>query len=303
MIVQRKKFACSIFVLFFITAFLSLGYAQDFEKVQIQVEKARDGVYMLVGSGGNIGVSAGADGVVMIDDQYAPLTNKIKTAIATISDKSVRFVINTHWHQDHTGGNENLGEAGAVIVAHENVRKRMSTEQFMKVFDRKVPPSPKGALPVITFTQDVKFHLNGDEIHVFHVDHAHTDGDAIIYFSKSNVIHMGDTCFAGRYPFIDLSSGGSVDGVIAAVDLVLSMVDDETKVIPGHGPLTDKKGLKTFRDMLTSIKDRIGEQIAAGMSLEKVLASKPTQDFDAVWGTGFLKPDKFIKILYKDLSE
>jgi glyoxylase-like metal-dependent hydrolase (beta-lactamase superfamily II) len=275
--------------------------AQDFDKVQIQTEKITQGIYMLIGRGGNIGVSVGEDSVFMIDDQYAPLTDKIKTAIAAISEQSVQFIINTHWHQDHTGGNENFGGAGAVIVAHENVRKRMSEKQFLEFFKMTVPASPKSALPIITFTRDVTFHLNGDEMHVFHVEHAHTDGDAIIYFRKSNVIHMGDVFFEGMYPFIDLSAGGSIDGMIAAVDLVLPMMDRNTRVIPGHGPMSDKAGLDVYRAMLASVRNRIAREVEAGKTLDEVVASKTTQEFDAAWGQGFLKPDKFVEIIYKDL--
>lgn len=280
-----------------------LGAQQDFSKVEIRTLQVAGGVYMLVGSGGNIGVSAGEDGVFLVDDQYAPLTEKIKAAIAAISDKPVRFVLNTHWHGDHTGGNENLGEAGALIVAHENVRKRMSVEQFIEAFGRKVPPSPEGALPVVTFTDAVTFHLNGDEIHAFHVEPAHTDGDAIVHFRKANVIHMGDLFFNGLYPFIDISSGGSVDGMIAAAERGLAVADEHTKIIPGHGELGDAKDLKAFRDMLVAIRDRIKPMVAAGKSLEEVVAARPTAPFDENWGKGFLNAERFVGIVYASLSK
>jgi glyoxylase-like metal-dependent hydrolase (beta-lactamase superfamily II) len=279
----------------------SPAFTQDFEAVEIKTEKLAEGVYMLVGRGGNIGVSAGEDSVFMIDDQYAPLTDKIKAAIAAISDKPIQFVINTHYHGDHVGGNEKLGEAGAVIVAHENVRARLSTEQFMEFFERKMPPSPKAALPVITFTRDVTFHLNGDDMRVFHVEHAHTDGDAIIHFERANIVHMGDVYFEGLYPFIDVSAGGSIDGVIAAVERVLEMTDDNTKIIPGHGPLSDKAGLAAYREMLAAIRDRIAGLVAEGKTLDDVMASEPSKDFDDAWGRGFLKPEQFVEIVYTSL--
>lgn len=275
---------------------------QDFDKVEIKTIDVAPGVYMLTGSGGNIGVSVGEDGVVLIDDQYAPLTDKIKAAVAALSDKPIRFVINTHWHGDHTGGNENLGEAGAVVVAHENVRERMSVEQFSKFFDRRTPPSPKGALPLITFTRDVTFHLNGDELHTFHVAPAHTDGDSIVHWRNTNVFHMGDLFFAGGYPFIDLASGGSVDGVIAAADRMLALADDQSRIMPGHGSLSDKKGLTAYRDMLREIRARIHSQVTEGKSLEDVLASKPTAEFDEKWGTGFINGDSLVEFIYTDLT-
>src|SRR5712691_2038514 len=219
---------------------------QDFSKVEIQTEKLADTVYMMTGAGGNLGLSVGEDAVSVIDDQFAPLTPKILAAIAKLSPKPVKFLLNTHWHFDHTGGNENLGKAGAIIVAHENVRKRLSTEGFIEFLGMKTKPEPKVALPVVTFTRDITFHVNGDEVRAFHVPRAHTDGDTIIHFAKSDVIHTGDAFFNKLYPFIDTSSGGSVDGVIAAADRVLAMAGDNTKIIPGHGPLGNKADLKVF---------------------------------------------------------
>jgi glyoxylase-like metal-dependent hydrolase (beta-lactamase superfamily II) len=303
MSIEKKKLARLIMLFSFFMVIVPCAYGQDFSKVEIKTIKVADSIYMLVGRGGNIGISAGEDGVFMIDDQFAPLTDKIKNAVLSISDKPIRFLLNTHWHPDHTGGNENLGKGGSVIVAHENVRKRLSTEQFMAFFKRTTPPKPKGGLPVITFTKDLTFHLNGDEIFVFHVNHAHTDGDSIIFFRKTNVVHMGDTFFSGFYPFIDVSSGGSINGIIDAANRVLPMIDDKTKVIPGHGQLSNKETLMAYRDMLTTIRDRIGRHVKAGDSLEKVLASSPTREFDATWGKGFIKPDVFAKIVYGTLSK
>ena len=276
---------------------------QDFSKVEIQAEKLADTVYMMTGAGGNLGVSVGEDAVFVIDDQFAPLTPKIQAAIAKLSSKPVKFVLNTHWHFDHTGGNENLGKAGAVIVAHENVRKRLSVEGFIEFLGMKTKPEPKVALPVVTFTRELTFHLNGDELVVTHVPRAHTDGDSIVRFGKSNVVHMGDTFFNKLYPFIDTSSGGSVAGVLAAGDRVLKMVDDNTKIIPGHGPLGSKADLKAYRDMLAAISANIRGQIKTGKTLEQVIASKPTAKYDEVWGKGFLAPEKFVEMIYKNLKK
>jgi glyoxylase-like metal-dependent hydrolase (beta-lactamase superfamily II) len=276
--------------------------AQNFDKVEIKTEKLAGGIYMLTGSGGNIGLGVGEDAVFLIDDQYAPLTPKIVAAIAALTPQPVKFVLNTHWHMDHVGGNENLGKTGALIVAHENVRRRMSSEQFIAAFKQKVEPSPKIALPVVTFAESVSFHLNGDEIDAFHVARAHTDGDAVVYFHKANVVHMGDVFFNGYYPFIDLSSGGSINGTIAAVDRVLPMIDDNTKVIPGHGPLSDKAGLAAYRKMLAGIRDRVQAQLSAGKSLQETIAANPSAEFDEAWGKGYLKPAQFVETVYRSLS-
>ena len=212
--------------------------AAQMDDVRITAEPVAAGVYMLQGQGGNIGLLVGADGAFLIDDQYAPLTEKILTAVRGITSEDVRFVINTHWHGDHTGGNENLGNAGVVLISQENVRERLSTQQVLERFGRvdTIPAAPAAALPVVTFDDDVRFHLNGDELHAFHTPHAHTDGDALIYFENANVIHMGDVYFNGGFPFIDLSSGGSVDGMIEAHNRALGIADQQTRIIPGHGP-------------------------------------------------------------------
>ncbi len=271
--------------------------------VQIDAERVADGIFMLTGEGGNMGVSAGDDGVFLIDDQFAPLTDKIRKAIAAISPEPIRFLLNTHWHTDHTGGNENLGKAGVLIVAHDNVRVRMSSEQFQEAFDRKVPPSPHSALPVVTFSEAVTFHVNGEEIYAFQVPPAHTDGDSVIHFRKSNVVHTGDLFTTARYPFIDLSSGGTVDGMIEGANWLLEIVDSGTKVIPGHGPLGDWEALKDYRDMLLTVRDRVKEMIDSGKTVEEVVQEKPTKEFDANHKGGFLKPDDFTRLIYDSLKQ
>jgi glyoxylase-like metal-dependent hydrolase (beta-lactamase superfamily II) len=286
----------------FALAALAATQQEDFDKVEVTSAKVGEGVYVLNGRGGNIGVSVGEDGVLIIDDQYAPLTVKIRAAVASLTPQPIRFVINTHWHGDHTGGNENLGKAGIVIVAQENVRNRMSVEQFIAAFGEKVPASPKAALPIITFADSVAFHLNGDDIRSFHVAPAHTDGDTVVHFKKANVVHMGDCFFNGMYPFIDLSSGGSIDGIVAAADKVLAMVDTNTKIIPGHGPVGDKAALQAYRDVMASIRDRVKALVTAGKTLDQVKAAQPTKDFDAKWGGGFLKADVFTAIVYQSLK-
>jgi glyoxylase-like metal-dependent hydrolase (beta-lactamase superfamily II) len=272
------------------------------EDVEIQTVDVAPGVSMLIGQGGNIGVSTGADGVFLVDDQFAPLTPKILAAVAKLSDAPVRFVLNTHWHGDHTGGNENLAGQGALIVAHDNVRRRMSSDQFISAMDRRVPASPPAALPVVTFGADVTLHWNGDALHAIHVPNAHTDGDAIVHFEKAEVVHTGDVYFAGQYPFIDRDSGGSLGGMIAAVDRVLALADDATRIIPGHGPLSNRAELARYRAMLATARDRVRAAIDAGKSLEEVLAARPLADLDGAWGTGFVKPEAFLRTVYASLA-
>ncbi len=255
---------------------------RDFSGVEIRTIPVADGVYMLMGAGGNIGLSVGEDGPFVVDDQFAGLTEKIVAAIAAVSDGPVRFVLNTHWHGDHTGGNENLGKAGAMIVAHENVRKRMNPEEFHEVMERS-QQAPPDALPVVTFTDAVTFHWNGEEIRAFHVEHAHTDGDAIIHFVNANVIHMGDTFFNGIFPFIDFASGGAIDGLIHAADRVLSMVNSNTRIIPGHGPLAKQDALLEYRNMLMTVRDRIRTMLNDGMSVDEIVAADPASSFADSW--------------------
>lgn len=300
---RSRFFSCSFAVLLLLAlAAGPMAAQQDFSQVEITSQKLADGIWMLQGAGGNLGLSAGADGAFLIDDQFAPLTEKIQAAVAEVSDKPVRFVFNTHWHFDHTGGNENFGKAGALIVAHDNVRERMSVDQVMEAFNRTVPAAPEVALPVITFAHDVKFHLNGDTIHAFHVPPAHTDGDSIIHFESADVIHMGDVFFNGGYPFIDVGSGGSIVGVIHAVNKVLAMTDADTKIIPGHGPLASRADLVAYRDMLDEVRARIAALIAEGKSLEEIQAAKPLEDLDETWGGGFINGEQFVGIAHSSLA-
>ncbi len=276
-------------------------FAQDWSAVEIKTEKLSDNVYVLFGRGGNVGLCVGEDGVFMIDDQYAPLSEKIVAAIAEITDKPVKFLLNTHWHGDHTGGNENFGKKGAVLVAHENVRKRLSTDQFMQAFSRNVEAKPDSFWPEVTFKKDVTFHMNGEEIIAFHVHNAHTDGDAIVYFPKSNVVHMGDTYFRERFPFFDVSSGGSVNGMINAANKVLFLANEDTKIIPGHGIVSNKVELQKYRDVLMALRDRVQGAIDDGKSFEEIIAAKLSTSFEG-WGEMFINYDKIVDLIYTDLS-
>lgn len=274
----------------------------DLASVEIVATPIRGGVSMLSGAGGNMAVSAGEDGVFLVDDQFAPLTEKISAAIRRIRDEPIRFVVNTHWHGDHTGGNENLGKAGALIFAHGNVRQRMSIDQFQKMMNRTVPAAPPRALPVVTFTDSVTFHLNGQSVQVFHVAPAHTDGDSVVHFQGANVLHAGDVFFNGSYPFIDLDSGGRVQGMIDAQRRILSICRDDSVIIPGHGPLADPAALRTANEMLIRVRDRVRSAIGAGIGLEALIASDPLADLNDAWGGGFIDPQRMLTIVYTDLA-
>jgi len=280
------------------------AFAQrDFSKVQIETVAVAEGIYMLVGAGGNIGLSVGRDGAFLIDDQYAPLTDKILAAVSALTDKPIRFLVNTHWHMDHTGGNENIGKGGAIIVAHHNVRQRLVKGQFMEAFNVNIPPAPPKALPVITFADSLTFHWNDETLEVWHPQPAHTDGDAVIHFKNANVVHAGDLFFNGIYPFIDAGSGGSMEGVIAGVDELLARIDDNTKIIAGHGPMGDKAGLMAYRDMLATVHGRMSKLIDEGKNIDDIVAAKPTADYDAEWGGGFLKPDQWVRVVYSVMQK
>ncbi len=274
--------------------------ADRFAKVEIKTETLGDGIAVLFGAGGNIGVSYGPDGTVLIDDQFAPLTPKIQAAVAALGADPVKYLINTHWHYDHTGGNENFGKAGALIMAHDHVRERMAGLQTEGRGND--PAAPKEALPVVTYHDGLKLHLNGDEVHVKHMKHAHTDGDSIVFWKKANVIHMGDLYFNKvTLPFIDLNSGGNARGVLAAAEKALTMVDDNTKIIPGHGPMATKADLMAYRDMLKSVIGAVEQARGEGKTLEQIQAMKPA----AQWDTNedaFIKGDAFVEAVYKSLE-
>jgi glyoxylase-like metal-dependent hydrolase (beta-lactamase superfamily II) len=271
-----------------------MAQSPDWDAIEIKTTDLGDGVYMLEGRGGNIGVSVGDDGVFIIDDQFAPLAPKIVAAISAITDKHVDYVINTHWHGDHTGGNEYFGGKGAVVVAHDNVRVRMAAEGERQ--------SPYGALPVITFSETTTFHYNGHEIHAFHPENAHTDGDAIIHFRDIDLIHAGDVLFNGFYPYIDTSSGGSVEGYIAALESLSSMVGPDTRVISGHGPVASKADIEAKIAMLKSASASISALIAEGKSLEEAKAADPLAAYNDSWGAGFINGERMTEMLYNALK-
>ena len=270
----------------------------DFSKVQMKATKVAGNVYMLEGAGGNIGVSVGDDGLLIVDDQFAPLADKIRAALKGIADKKLKFILNTHWHGDHTGGNIAFGPE-ATIIAHDNVRKRLATEQ--KILGNTTPPSPKEALPVITFDQSLSVHFNGEDIRAIHFPHGHTDGDSVIFFSASNVVHLGDDFFAGRFPFVDLESGGSVEGVIKNIGELAAKIPADAKLIPGHGPISTLDDLKSYYRMLQQTTEIVRGKIAAGKTLDQI-KSEGLPDEWKPWGTGFIKTDGWIETIYKSLT-
>ena len=264
----------------------------------VSVFPAGGRVSMLVGQGGNVAVSVGEDGTLMVDDQFAYITEDLLMAIDELGGDEPRYVINTHYHGDHTGGNENLGDGGAAIVAHDNVRKRLQAGATLAAFNVEMPPKAGTALPSITYDSGMTLHINGEAVRLIHVDNAHTDGDTLVYFTGSNVIHMGDTFFNGFFPFIDTAHGGTLAGMIAAARLALSLGDDDTVVIPGHGPLSNKTELRAFRDMLITANARLSKEKAAGRPLLAVLKANPLADLDAQWGNALFTAERWIQIIY-----
>ena len=269
----------------------------DFAATQIQTVKIADGLYVLMGGAaqGNILVSAGADGIFLVDSMYAPMHQKIIDALNAISRQPIRYLVNTHLHGDHTAGNEAMAKLGAVIISHENMRKRMAAPQ------NNAPAA--AALPTVTYTDSMTLHFNGEEIYIYHPEPAHTDGDSIIYFRHANVMHVGDVPSSLRYPNIGVNEGGSVDGMIAAARQVMKIANPDTKIIPGHlGPVVGFKEIQQQLEMFAAVRDRILSAIRAGKTLEQVVASKPTADFDRGRMGGAITPDRFVTLVYTDLS-
>ena len=282
----------------FLLAAAAGAQQQDFSKVEIKSQKVAGNVYVLTGLGGNIGASVGDDGIAIVDDQFAPLAPKIQAALKQLAPKPVHFVINTHWHGDHTGGNASFAETAA-ILAHTNVRKRLATGGKTPFVE--FPPVSGKALPVVTFEQGLSLWWNGEEIRAIHPGLGHTDGDSVIWFTKSNVVHMGDDYFAGMFPFVDLASGGSVVKLIQSLDVILGQIPADARVIPGHGPVTGVPELRKYRAMLDEVVGAVKKALAAGKTVDQMKSEKILAPWDE-WGKGFIKADAFIATVAEDLA-
>jgi cyclase len=272
------------------------------DEVDITTTHVGGQVHMLQGRGGNLAVFAGEDGILLVDDQYAPMSEKIRAAVGEIHPGPLRFLINTHYHADHTEGNEEVAEPVTVVFAHDNVRQRLTADQFIAGIEYTMKAAPEGDLPVVTFNDRLTFHFNGEAVTAHHVARAHTDGDSIIHFPDSNVIHMGDVFFNGFYPLIDVNAGGSVQGTIEAVQFALGLCRSGTQVIPGHGPLGTCADLESYGQMLADTSGAVQGLVDQGKSLEEIVAARPTERFDERYGQGFIKPDVYAKLLHASLA-
>ena len=298
---KRTTAAFALFALLSSLSFDAAAQQRDLSAVQIKATKVEGNVYMLEGAGGNIGVSAGGDGVLIVDDQFAPLADKIRAALKAINPGPLRFVLNTHFHGDHTGGNPVFGKE-STIVAHDNVRKRLAEGQPPRAAGQPAtPPAPKEALPVITYAHSVSIHFNGEEIRVIHYPAGHTDGDSVIIFTASNVAHLGDDFFAGRFPFVDIDNGGSVQGLTRNIADLIARLPADVKIIPGHGPLSTIDDLKTYHRMLTATTDVVRKQIDAGKSLADIKAAGLPDEWKQ-WGTGFIPQDRWLETIHRSLT-
>lgn len=293
-----KKVTLVYFALLFSIPLLA---QPNLDTVKIRAVKVSEHLYMLKGSGGNIGVLTGKDGTLMIDDQFAPLSNKINGAIKTLDPGEIRFLINTHIHGDHSGGNENFKRMGITVVAHDVVRERMQKETVNRQ-GQPVPPRDKDALPVITFADKLNFHLNDEDIELVHLFPGHTDGDVLVHFVKANVYHTGDTFTRMGYPFIDVSNAGTINGYISSLDKMLAMMDDNSKVIPGHGEVATKADVKIFRDKVADIRDQVAAAMKKGKKIEDIPAMGITDKYEADWGKGFVKGKDFVLLVAENLK-
>jgi cyclase len=275
----------------------------DFSKVEIKTTDLADNVYMLEGQGGNITVAVAKDGIIMVDGQFAPLHDKIKAAITAISSQPIKYLINTHYHGDHTGGNELFARDGVTVVSQINVSNRLAAGTSNGLTGVKTPPAPQGALPSKTYTNISKIRLKGRVADLKHIANAHTDGDTYVWFKTANVLSTGDTFTNGRYPNIDFANGGNIKGMIAAADAYLKLANAKTRIVPGHGPLADKAALTEYRTMLTTARDRMAKLVKDGKSEDDVVAAKPFADLDAKWAPTELASKNFIRVVYHSLAD
>ncbi len=274
---------------------------RDWSAVEIKTLPINSRIAYLVGSGGNVGVLHGPEGLMLVDDQYAPLSGKIQVAATGLTDSEIRFVVNTHYHGDHTGGNENFKVGGAVVVAHENVKSRLAKTFENTLLGRTMEAKDESFWPVVTFSQDITFYLNGEEVHIVHVKNAHTDGDALVHFKTSNILHTGDAFVRYGYPYVDVSAGGTIHGMIAAQKQILALCDEDTRIIPGHGELATAEDVRELLKMLEETKEIIATAKVAGETLEDLRARKPLESYHERWSGNFISSDLFTQIIYETL--
>lgn len=302
---MRSKTNIAQLVLVLVMALVvSLGYSQEAVQLDSRLVNIRGDVYHVTNiQGGNVAVLLAGDRTLVVDaGSTVDGVERIKSAISEVRDQPIHLVVNTHWHSDHVAGNEKMYDLGAIIIAHENVKQRMLSEQFIEFLDRRVPVAPGKAVPQLTFSSELNLTLNGNDVHIFQIQPGHTDTDAVVFFRSANVIHVGDLYFNGLYPYIGISSGGSIDDVIKVIHIILSKLDDKTIVIPGHGALSNKAELTFYVNMLSTVRDRVQALMKEGKSLDEIIASRPTREYDDPWGKPWLKPEDFVRLVYMDLS-
>ena len=275
---------------------------RDWDVIEIKTTKITDNISYLEGSGGNIGVLHGSDGVMMVDDQYGELSVKIKAALAALSSNELKFIVNTHYHGDHTGGNENMSGDGVSIVAHRNVRARLGNTFYSAMFKRDVEAKPKTFWPVITFNDEMSFHFNKEEVQIIHTPSSHTDGDALVFFKTSNVLHAGDGFVRYGYPFIDVSAGGSIDGIIATQKKILELANKDTKIIPGHGEISTLEDVKELLVMLNETRKIVADLKLSGKSLDECVSLNPLKNYHERWNGSFISSDLFVSLIYDSVD-
>ena len=293
---RRIRFGMA-FVLTTVLLLAGVAGAQQLQRGQLPCTHIQGNVHVIPAAGGNIAVAVGVDGAMLIDSGYEQMADKVRDAVQRVCPRPIRYVVNTHWHFDHVGGNAALGAGEAIIIAHDNVRKRMSSEQYLATIDAKMPPSPAEALPDVTFAESMTWHLGNEDVCLIHLEPAHTDGDTLVVFERSNVIHTGDVFFNGTYPYIDVNAGGSIDGMVKAVDKVLELANDQTAIIPGHGPLSDVARLREYRAMLATVRDKVRVLLTQGKTRDEVIAAKPTAELDEAWARAFT-PEQWVTMVY-----
>ena len=300
-----NKISYILSVFFFLTSLLF--FSNDIDHIfgshlDLNITKLTNDIYLIYGSGGNIIFFIDADGVIMIDDQYSYHIETIKSMISNITDKKIKYIINTHWHPDHVGGNINLGKDGAIIISHDNTRDRLKSDHYFEFINKTISALPIEGLPIITVSENMDIYLNNEIIKIFYLDKGHTDGDLAVFFKNNNVINLGDDFSDNSYPLIDLSSGGSINGIISSLERILPLIDNETQVIGGHSGISDKSEVKNYLDMLIDVRDQINQMILEGKSLEQIIQSKPTLKYDNIYNDHFfINPSDLVTNIYLSL--